>query len=89
MAQYQILARNPLGTPGTGPKQTLEVKNSVSTPPRDRRTDAPLPAQRAAQGCTLREPPRGTLEHGDGHLRAHRVQVGGRHRAPPCAAVVL
>ncbi|KZV41567.1 histone-lysine N-methyltransferase EZA1-like [Dorcoceras hygrometricum] len=40
MAQYQILARNPFGPPETGPKQTLEVKNSVATPPRDRCTAA-------------------------------------------------
>ncbi|KZV06788.1 ketoacyl-synt-domain-containing protein [Dorcoceras hygrometricum] len=40
MAQYQILARKLLGLPGTGPKQTLGVKNSVATQPRVRRTAA-------------------------------------------------
>ncbi|KZV36974.1 hypothetical protein F511_21177 [Dorcoceras hygrometricum] len=37
MAQYQILARKLLGLPGTSPKQTLGVKNSVATQPRVRR----------------------------------------------------
>ncbi|KZV27730.1 hypothetical protein F511_03968 [Dorcoceras hygrometricum] len=87
MAQYQILARKFLGTPGTGPKQTLEVKNSVATPPRVRRTAGPLPARRAAHCRTRRGPPRATVAHGGSHLRAHRAQVGGRCRAPPCAAV--
>ncbi|KZV49675.1 Squamous cell carcinoma antigen recognized by T-cell 3 [Dorcoceras hygrometricum] len=68
MAQYQILARNPFGPPGTGPKQTLEVKNSVSTPP---------PAQRAAQGRKLRAPPHTTRAHGGGHLRAQRAWAPG------------
>ncbi|KZV23050.1 auxin transport protein BIG [Dorcoceras hygrometricum] len=34
------MARKLLGPPGTGPKQTLEVKNSVATPPWVRRTAA-------------------------------------------------
>ncbi|KZV51532.1 hypothetical protein F511_05848 [Dorcoceras hygrometricum] len=58
MAQYQILARKLLGPPGTGPKQTLEVKNGVATPPRVRRTAAaqrrPPPAQHLAHCRTLR-----------------------------------
>ncbi|KZV31918.1 hypothetical protein F511_04232 [Dorcoceras hygrometricum] len=74
MAQYQILGRKLLGPPGTGPKQTLEVKNSVATPPRVRRTATarrrPPPAQRAAHYRTLRAPLRATIAHGGGHLRA-------------------
>ncbi|KZV25255.1 hypothetical protein F511_24266 [Dorcoceras hygrometricum] len=62
MAQYHILARKLLGPPETGPKQTLEVKNSVATPPRVRRTAAarrrPPPAQCAA------------------HCRAQRLRTG-------------
>ncbi|KZV48592.1 myosin-8-like [Dorcoceras hygrometricum] len=58
MAQYQILDRKLLGPPGTGPKRTLEVKNSVATPPRVRRTAVarrrPPPAQDAAHCHTLR-----------------------------------
>ncbi|KZV19003.1 hypothetical protein F511_11924 [Dorcoceras hygrometricum] len=50
MAQYQILARKPLGPSGTGPKQTLGVKNSVATPPQDRRTPA---ARRCTAACTV------------------------------------
>ncbi|KZV34631.1 callose synthase 12-like [Dorcoceras hygrometricum] len=58
MDQYQILARKLLGPPGTGPKQTLEVKNSVATPPRVRQTAA------ACTACgTLPHATRGTSDH--------------------------
>ncbi|KZV38134.1 F-box/kelch-repeat protein-like [Dorcoceras hygrometricum] len=50
--------RRQQGPPGTGPKQTLEVKNSVATPPRVRRTAAarrrPPLAPGAAHCRTLR-----------------------------------
>ncbi|KZV42893.1 hypothetical protein F511_14801 [Dorcoceras hygrometricum] len=91
MAQYQILTRKPLGPSGTGPKQTLEVKTVsqhrlgfASPRPHD---GALPPTQRAAQGCTLRAPPRVTRAKGSGHLRAHRAQVGCRRRAAPCATI--
>ncbi|KZV38591.1 hypothetical protein F511_09342 [Dorcoceras hygrometricum] len=67
MAKYQILARKLIGPPGRGPKRTLEVKNSVATPPRVRRTAAAWrshpPAQRAAHCRTLRaaRPANGTV----------------------------
>ncbi|KZV49274.1 hypothetical protein F511_37646 [Dorcoceras hygrometricum] len=54
MAQYQILVRKLLGPHGTGPKRTLEVKNSVATPPRVRRTAAArrrLPPAQCAAHC--------------------------------------
>ncbi|KZV18219.1 hypothetical protein F511_22275 [Dorcoceras hygrometricum] len=79
MAQYQILARKPLGPSGTGPKQTLEVKTAVATPPRSCRTAAHRRLHSAA---------RATCAHGGGHLRAQRVQVGGRLRAAPCTTMV-
>ncbi|KZV19870.1 hypothetical protein F511_33252 [Dorcoceras hygrometricum] len=91
MAQYQILARKLLGPPGTGPKHTLEVKNSVATPHWVHRTAAarrsPPPAQLAAHCRMLHAPPRATVAHGGGHLHAHLAQVGGRCRAPPFATI--
>ncbi|KZV30011.1 Tau class glutathione S-transferase [Dorcoceras hygrometricum] len=81
MAQYQILARKLLGPPGTGPKRTIEVKNSVATPPRVRRTAAPT----ACTACgTLQHAARGTA----GHRHCSYTQLQCRHAhatVPPCA----
>ncbi|KZV35600.1 hypothetical protein F511_23643 [Dorcoceras hygrometricum] len=91
MAQYKILARKPLGPSETGPKQTLEVKtvsqHRLGVAARRPHDGAPPSAQRAAQGCMLRAPPRATHAHGGGHLRAQRAQVGGRRRVTPCATI--
>ncbi|KZV24170.1 putative alpha,alpha-trehalose-phosphate synthase [Dorcoceras hygrometricum] len=57
MAQYQILARKPLGPSGTGPKQTLEVKTAFATPPRSCRTASHRrlhSAERCACPCAQR-----------------------------------
>ncbi|KZV35864.1 hypothetical protein F511_37108 [Dorcoceras hygrometricum] len=75
MVQYQILARKLLGQSGIGPKQTLEVKNSVATPPQVRRTATPA----ACTACgTLPHGARATVAHGGGHLHA-TVAHGGGH----------
>ncbi|KZT76599.1 hypothetical protein F511_46376 [Dorcoceras hygrometricum] len=92
MAQYQILTRKLLEPPGTGPKQTLEVKNNVTTPPWVRRMAAarrrPSPAQRAAHCSTLRaaRPAIGTVATCSYCFAVRTLQ---RHRAhatsPSCA----
>ncbi|KZV45474.1 hypothetical protein F511_33670 [Dorcoceras hygrometricum] len=77
MAQYQILARKLLGLPGTGPKQTLEVKNSVATPPRVRGTAAPA----ACTACdTLPHAERASACNGcaRGRLPMRTPRAGGR-----------
>ncbi|KZV07070.1 hypothetical protein F511_45449 [Dorcoceras hygrometricum] len=94
MAQYQILARKPLGPPGTGPKNPINQKPAVASPPRSRRTGgAPPPAQVQPPRRTPCVPSCATCAHGGGHLSAAtvcdnraRIPASGRRcRAPPCA----
>ncbi|KZV38628.1 hypothetical protein F511_01180 [Dorcoceras hygrometricum] len=92
MAEYQILALKLLGPFGTGPKQTLEVKNSVATPPRVRRMAVarrrPPPAQRAAHCRMLRaaRPAIGTVVACSYSAVVRTLQFRRAHAtAPPCA----
>ncbi|KZV16724.1 pentatricopeptide repeat-containing protein mitochondrial-like [Dorcoceras hygrometricum] len=90
MAQYQILARKPSGHSGQA-RKSKESKNSVATPPRDRRTAAarrrPPPAQRAAHCRTLHvaRPAIGTVAARSYSAAVRTLQCRRAHATvPPC-----
>ncbi|KZV45560.1 hypothetical protein F511_39125 [Dorcoceras hygrometricum] len=79
MAQYQILARKPLGPSGTGPKQTLEVK-TVSQQPRVCRTVA------ATCAHSVRRWAADAAQH---RARQSRMVAGQHAQRPPAYAQPL
>ncbi|KZV20283.1 Hyaluronan mediated motility receptor-like protein [Dorcoceras hygrometricum] len=98
MAQYQILARKPLGPSGTSPKQTLEVKKAsqhrlgfaARRAPAACTACGTLPhAARAParNGCSRGQPPARTPRAGAGSDQIHKEsgtsKVGGGRSPNP------